>query len=314
MNGPARDMAGGDQDEQVTNDEPRLPPTAPPLPPGREIDLPGRGTTFIRELPGPPAAATVVLLHGWTVTADLNFFACYEALSRRFRVITLDHRGHGRGIRADEPFTLEACADDAAALCDVLGIELCIPVGYSMGGPVAQLMWQRHRDLVQGLVLCATAAKFKDTREEQLHFLSLNGLASLMRLTPGGAQRWLTEQFLQRKGRSYEAWALEELARHDLASVVEAGAAIGRFSSVDWLGELDVPVSIVVTMADKVVPMRRQLRLFEAIPTAQAYRVDGEHDAVVSRTSNFVPTLVAACSSVVERSRNWPAVDRRQVG
>ena len=31
---------------------------SPPLPPGREVELPGRGTTFVRELPGPPGAPT----------------------------------------------------------------------------------------------------------------------------------------------------------------------------------------------------------------------------------------------------------------
>ena len=77
--------------------------SAPPgvrLPPGRRVDLPGRGTTFVRELPGPPGAPVVVLLHGWTVSADLNWFACYEALGRRYRVLAIDHRGHGRGLRA----------------------------------------------------------------------------------------------------------------------------------------------------------------------------------------------------------------------
>ena len=35
---------------------------------------------LLRELPGPPGAPVVVLLHGWTATADLNFYSCYEAL------------------------------------------------------------------------------------------------------------------------------------------------------------------------------------------------------------------------------------------
>src|SRR6185503_17963073 len=42
------------------------------LPPGRAVDLPGRGTTWIHEHPGPAGAPTVVLLHGWTVTGGLN--------------------------------------------------------------------------------------------------------------------------------------------------------------------------------------------------------------------------------------------------
>ena len=91
----------------------------PDLPPGRHIHLPGRGTTYIREMPGPEGAPVVVLLHGWTATADLNFFTCYEELARHFRVIAVDHRGHGRGIRTSQPFRLSDCADDVASLAEI---------------------------------------------------------------------------------------------------------------------------------------------------------------------------------------------------
>src|SRR5690349_23831945 len=46
---------------------------------------------------------------------------------------------------------LADCADDAAALLETLGTGPVIAVGYSLGGPVAQLLWKRHPDLVSGL-------------------------------------------------------------------------------------------------------------------------------------------------------------------
>ncbi|MEO7556265.1 MAG: alpha/beta fold hydrolase, partial [Acidimicrobiales bacterium] len=138
------------------------------LAPSQLVELPGRGTTLVRQLEGPhPSAPTVVLLHGLGVDADLNWFASYPALARRYNVVALDHRGHGRGVRTRR-FRLADCADDVAALCEVLGIERITPVGYSMGGPVAQLLWHRHRDLVQGMVLCATAARFGRAAGRQL--------------------------------------------------------------------------------------------------------------------------------------------------
>lgn len=276
----------------------------PDLPPGAAMDLPGRGTTFVRSLNGPVGAPTVVLLHGWTATADLNWFTCYKPLAEHYRVVALDHRGHGRGIRSRKAFRLEDCADDAVAVCDVLGIEQFIPVGYSMGGPVAQLMWKRHRQRTAGLVLCATSAYFSTSREERLSFLGLSGLAAVARLTPVQARTWLTEQFyLQRKADLWEPWAVNQASTHDWRAILEAGRAIGNFSSRDWIGEIDVPTSTLITMSDRVVPVRRQVRLFEAIPDAEAFRVDGDHDACVANAKQFVPTLLRACRSVVERSR-----------
>ena len=277
--------------------------TALELPPGRTIDLPGRGRTFIREIEGPPGAPVLVLLHGWTATADLNWFASFAELGRHFRVVAPDHRGHGRGIRLKGPFRLEDCADDVAAIADVLGIPTFVPVGYSMGGTIAQLMWRRHESRVRGLVLCSTAGNFTSSREERLGFLGLSGLAALARLTPAQARDWLTEQlYLQRKGAGLEPWAVQQLASHDWRHVLEAGGAIGAFNSLEWLPGIDVPVSVVLTLRDQVISLERQQRMLDLIPAARHWEFDAGHDAVWARWPEYVPVLLDACRAVVGAS------------
>ena len=128
-----------------------------------------------------------MLLHGWTATADLNFFKVYEPLAEHVPVLAFDHRGHGRGLRSRKLFRLEDCADDVVAVADAIGLERFIVVGYSMGGAVAQLLWQRHRERLLGLVLCATAPHFNRQRNERLSFLGLTGLAAVARLTPASS-------------------------------------------------------------------------------------------------------------------------------
>src|SRR3954447_8975903 len=96
----------------------------PWLPEGRTLVVPDRGELFYRRHQHPdPSAPTLLLLHGWTASADLQFFAAYEALARDHSFIAIDHRGHGRGLRPTEPFTLEDAMEDAAALVRALGIE-----------------------------------------------------------------------------------------------------------------------------------------------------------------------------------------------
>jgi 3-oxoadipate enol-lactonase len=276
----------------------------PPLPPGRFVQLGERGTVLVRDFGGPEGAPTVVLLHGWTATADLNWFRCYNALGGPYRVIAFDHRGHGTGIRSKKKFRLEDCADDVVDVTRALGVNRFIAVGYSMGGPVAQLLWRRHPEVVDGVVLCATAAKFSGRREERIGFMGLTGLAAMARISPDQATRWLTDQFfLQRKSKKWEPWAMREASHHDWRMVLEAGRAIGSFSSVDWIGSIDVPVANVITMRDTVVPIGRQTALYELVPGAEVFRVDGAHDAVVANAERFVPTLLRAIDSVDRRSR-----------
>ena len=129
----------------------------PPLPPGRFVQLDGAAPFWSATSAGRPGAPTVVLLHGWTATADLNWFRCYAALGEHFRVVAFDHRGHGtRHPIAARRSASRTAPTTSSPSADVLGIERFIAVGYSMGGPIAQLLWRRHPELVDGLVLCAT--------------------------------------------------------------------------------------------------------------------------------------------------------------
>jgi 3-oxoadipate enol-lactonase len=243
-----------------------------------------------------------MLLHGWTATADLNFFAVYETLGQHFRVLALDHRGHGGGIRSRRAFRLADCADDAACLAAELGISRFVPVGYSMGGAVALLLWRRHASAVRGLVLCSTAPSFSHSRAERMSFLGLGGLGALARLTPVQVRERLTEQlFLRRKAEIWSPWAVQQAAQHDWRMVLEAGRAIGSFSANSWLGEIDVPTTVVLTMSDQVVPVQRQLRLVDGIPGATSRRIDGQHDAAVSRP-DYESVLVEALLEVTDRA------------
>lgn len=291
----------------VDHDDAATFPT-PGMPEGRELVLPGRGSTFVREVPGPPGAQTVLLLHGWTVDSALNYFAAYPALGERFRVVALDHRGHGRGIRNGRRFTLEDCADDAAALLDELGIERAIAVGYSMGGPVAQLLWQRHRPRVEGLVLCATAARFRDGRGGLALKGVATGLSLATRAAPGWVHRRVTDRVLVARYDSSPLgrWARERSRQNDLRSMIDAGHALGAYDASGWIGGVDVPTSVVLTRYDTTVPPERQEQLAHAVRGTRVVAVSGGHDVCAVDPDEFVPALVEACVDVDRRAALRP--------
>ncbi|WP_421118978.1 alpha/beta fold hydrolase [Aquihabitans daechungensis] len=266
---------------------------APWLPPGRSIDLPGVGTTFVRDSGGPAGAPVVLLLHGWAVTADLNWFTAYPALAERYRVLALDHRGHGRGVRpANGIVRLPDCADDAVAVLDVLGIERATVVGYSMGGAVAQLVWRRHPERVAGLVLGSTARHFQGGPVTDLWYRSYTPLAHAAHRVSGPADalvRWRVDRRVKESERA--AWMRSELERVSPAGLLSSMRSIGRFRSNSWIGDVDVPAAIIVTTKDRTVPTRNQRRLAAAIPGAAAYEVVGPHDSIITRAEAYIPVL-----------------------
>jgi pimeloyl-ACP methyl ester carboxylesterase len=263
----------------------------------RTIHVPGRGDMHVRDIAGPAGAPTVILLHGLGATARLNWGPSFRALSEKFRVLAIDHRGHGRGLRTWW-FSLEDCADDAAAAADELGIERFIAVGYSMGGPVAKLTWKRHRDRVAGLVLCATAHRFTRGVVHQMSS-ALPLLAQAVRLMPGRLQdRMLTDMLSRVSDPAMRERIRAELAGHDPATVVQAAGAVGSFTSQSWLEQIDVPTAVIVTNRDRTVPPRRQRRMGALIPDAQVIEIEGDHVACVAAADRFVPVLVEACDWV----------------
>lgn len=277
----------------------------PNLPPGQAVDLPGRGQTWVYDTGPTPDGANpalvrpaLVLLHGWTSTAALNWFRCMPALAREYRVVALDHRGHGRGIRSRRPFRLEDCADDVAALVEVLGCGPVTTVGYSMGGPIAQLLWQRHPEIVDGLVLCATAARFS-TRPEFNGPVGVLGYGMAMALAgvPANLRRQGFSLLVRNRAAETGAapWAIEEWERNDPAALLQAGLALSRFDSTGWIGGIDVRTSVVVTTLDVTVPPSRHWHLAQSIPDARGFPVAGDHRACVDQARVFVPTLLAAC-------------------
>ena len=273
----------------------------------RDIELPGRGRTSIREVQGPDGAPTLVLLHGLAATGRLNWFLALRALAERFRVIVVDHRGHGRGIRTHH-FRLADCADDAVAVADHLGVESLIAVGYSMGGPIAKLCWSRHRDRVRGLVLCATANHFMRPQVRGVASAIFPGMIVTARLMPrffrdrlvDGMTRGLPEG--ERRDR-----VRREMENTDPATVMQATRALLRFSSGDWAAGIDVPTAVVITTEDQLVPPNRQYRLAASIPRAKIFEVAGDHLACVRAASQFVPALLEACEYVAAEAATRPS-------
>jgi pimeloyl-ACP methyl ester carboxylesterase len=259
---------------------------------------------WVYEAAGPPGAPVLMLLHGLGASAALNWFPSFETLSEHFRVIAPDLRGHGHTPPGPEPFTLAGCADDAVAVADALGVSRFIAVGYSMGGPIAQLIWLRNPGRVAGLVLAATSRDFGGRLRDRLAFQSLPLAIAATRLP--GAAVWrglLFSLFAPRFGSTgMGRWATEELRRADSRTILEAAAELGRFSSAGWIGDVDVPASVIVAMNDQLVPARRQLKLARSIPHAVATFVNGDHYTAGSQPESFVRVLLHECRSVAYRA------------
>ena len=283
------------------------PPTPPPLPEGRLEHVPGRGEMLVREIPGEPGQPTILLLHGWTLSADLNWFTVYDTLARHGRVLAIDQRGHGRGLRSEQPFTLEEAADDAAALLEHLDAAPAIVVGYSMGATVGLVQWQRHRQTVAGLVLQSSGLQWRSSPRERVIWTGMAFAEYGLRF---GTPKGITERYLRMATeqnpdlKPHLPWLKAEVRRADPPSIAAASRSLTAFDARPWAGSIDVPTVVIVTLHDRLIQARRQCELAEAIPGAEVVEVDAAHNGWMVKPEEVAEALSTGVGSVAARSRS----------
>ena len=101
-------------------------------------------------------APAVVLLG--SLGSDLSMWQPQiHALSNRYRVIAVDHRGHGKSPVPAGPYSIADLAGDVIALLDSLELESVHLVGLSLGGAVSQWIAAHHPTRVETLTLMCTS-------------------------------------------------------------------------------------------------------------------------------------------------------------
>jgi 3-oxoadipate enol-lactonase len=267
------------------------------MPPARTVRIPGRGEFFLRDTggDGPP----VMLLHGWMASADLNWCGAYESLiDAGYRVLAIDHRGHGRGLRPLVRFRLADCASDAAAVLRALDVGPALVAGYSMGGAIAQLVARDHSEVAGGIVLSGTAQHWQDPRTRRT-WRAMGALGLTLSVAPRATWRWgLARAGVPENERT--VWVQSELMRHSATDLAEAGRELGRFDSRPWLGSADLPFAVVITTRDEAVPVYKQRALAEAC-RAQVFEAPISHMEIVTRAGDYNPALLEALDSLRAR-------------
>jgi 3-oxoadipate enol-lactonase len=224
-----------------------------------------RGIELAYEVSG--AGQPVVLLHGFPFNRTL-WREQAEALKERYRVITVDLRGHGETAATRDPATMEEMAGDVAALLDHLRIERVVLGGLSMGGYVALAFYRLFPERVGALILADTRAQ-ADTDEARLarEQTATRALAEGMHTIADAMLPKLLAPSTQEEHPEVVARVREMILNTDPQGAASAlrGMAVRR-DQTEFLREINCPTLIVVGNLDPITPladaelMKREIR------------------------------------------------------
>lgn len=113
----------------------------------------------------------VILLHGFAVNQDFQWRLpqILPRLAKHYRVIAVDHRGHGRSDKPHDPLAYgERMVEDVVRLMDHLKIEKAHVVGYSMGAFITAKLITAHPARFQSAVLGGAGVLRPDDKDERL--------------------------------------------------------------------------------------------------------------------------------------------------
>jgi pimeloyl-ACP methyl ester carboxylesterase len=239
---------------------------------------------------GDPGSRPLVLVHGWAADAVLNWHVALPDLTE-WSVLAPDLPGHGH-TPARGQFSLEDCAVAVAEVCDALGVGEATMVGYSMGGPVIQLLARQRPDLVAGAVMIATAARVMPNRFARF------GLPLLARAGRLGLSAADNATKVLRPGSPLATHALSTLHTSNKRALVHGARELARFDSRAWVASLGLHAASIVTTRDHVVPASAQLELATLlrVPDERISRLAHGHLACLDHT--FGTLVNEAASSV----------------
>jgi len=171
-------------------------------------------------------------------------------LSRHFRVVCPNTRGHGGSAASAPPYDLALLAGDLADLLDHLGIDKAHVLGASMSGLVVQVFAAEFPRKVDRLVLANTTWRYgpeTDAGWDQRVALARNG--GLAEVVAGTLQRFLTKPF--RDGEPARLGALEQaMLEVDPDGFIGCCLALKGADTGDALGAISAPTLLIAGESD----------------------------------------------------------------
>ena len=118
------------------------------------------GLRFQYRETGDVSAPSLVALHALGQNAQ-SWDQVAAVLSKKYRVLALDQRGHGGSARPGE-YSFDLMSEDLYLFANALGLERFTLLGHSMGGTVSYLFSETHPSRVERLVVEDTPPPFLD--------------------------------------------------------------------------------------------------------------------------------------------------------
>ena len=210
---------------------------------------------------------TLVFIGSIGSTVDM-WLPQLDALSDVFRVIAVDHRGHGKSPVVEGPASIEDLASDVQETIDKLGVDTYGVIGLSLGGAVAQYLAANDSKVTSAAFLC-TAPKFgtPESWHERARTVRAESTAALADAVVG---RWFSEGWIAEHPASTALYR-EMIATTPAEGYASCSEALADWDFADNLPKISVPVLVLAGADDPSTPPEVLKGIGEAVGGKSTY-------------------------------------------
>ncbi len=211
-------------------------------------------------------------------------------LSKSFRVITYDARGHGFSQATVGDYTIEQLGRDALAILDDAGAESAHVCGISLGGITGMWLGVHAPRRIHSLVVANTAARIGSVQmwTERIAFVREQGMAALADMT---MPRWFTEAFRTREPLTIEQFRAM-VASCSTDGYLGCSAALRDEDLREAIAGIRCPVLCIAGSADVATPPDALQFIHERIAGSRLIMLDAAHLSNVEQNEAFNRALL----------------------
>jgi len=211
-----------------------------------------------------------------------------ELLTKHFKVLRFDTRGHGKSHVPAAPYSLDELATDVVELFLELGIQRTHWMGLSMGGMIGQTMILKWPQLFLSIVLADTTSRRPDNAvqmwADRAKIAREQGMQGLLDST---LSRWFTQAYKEANSAKLQKIA-QGILTTPVVGFAGCSSAIAHINTFDRLNEINCPTMIVVGIEDHGTPPEMAKKIHSQIKDSVLHIIpDASHISNVEQTEVF---------------------------
>jgi 3-oxoadipate enol-lactonase len=212
------------------------------------------------------------------------------ALTKLFRVIRYDRRGHGKSGVPPGPYSMERFGRDVLAILDGLNIQKTHWCGLSMGGMVGQWLGANAPDRFDRMILSNTSCYYPDPTnwDNRIKAVQDGGIASVADAVIGG---WLTADFREREPQA-TAQMKEMLIASPQQGYIACCQALRTLDQRDLLPRISRPTLVIAGRQDPSTPVAAGEYIRAHVPGANMTILDAAHISNVEQPHAFTEAVI----------------------